>query len=175
MVFKTAHIAGRERATLVRFEMLPSRYSPPLTTFFSRADWDLGRPPRKGTDAAREHFYRYTQRHCMLFPDRSPAEVVERLKLMFRYNALKVNGVVSGLYRIIARRFFINSGGSSLPVVVRSLGLSVVSHCSLFFGYHLSYAYHVCEGAASGNSARPIQNDSNARGLSWSFSKGVPG
>ncbi|CAM9289903.1 unnamed protein product, partial [Ectocarpus sp. 12 AP-2014] len=51
--------------------------------------WDLGRPPRRGVHAEREHFLRYTQRHCLLFPRRSPAEVIARLKLMFRYNTLK--------------------------------------------------------------------------------------
>lgn len=105
-----------------------SRFSPPCrNVFFSRSDWDLGRPPRKGADAAREHFYRYTQRHCMVFPDRSPADVVERLKLMFRYNALKVNGAVGRLHRVLAQTFFwyYQRRELSLPAVgARAVGLS---------------------------------------------------
>lgn len=61
-----------------------------MTACFCRADWDLGRPPRRGAGAIREHFHRYTRLHCMMFPNRSPAQVVDRLKLMFRYNAMKV-------------------------------------------------------------------------------------
>lgn len=57
-------------------------------------DWELGRPPRRGAGAEREHFFRYTQRHCMVYPNRSPHEVIERLKLMFRYNGMKVRYVV---------------------------------------------------------------------------------
>ncbi|CAM9731838.1 unnamed protein product [Ascophyllum nodosum] len=51
--------------------------------------WEIGRPPRRGVGAAREHFHRYSQRHCMLFPHRSPKEVEKRLKVMFRCNAMK--------------------------------------------------------------------------------------
>ena len=61
-----------------------------LLTQLDFLDWELGRPPRRGAGVEREHFFRYTQRHCMVYPNRSPHEVIERLKLMFRYNGMKV-------------------------------------------------------------------------------------
>lgn len=66
------------------------RRFPHLFSGKSQPDWEFGRPPRRGTEAAREHFHRYADRHCMMYSHRSPAEVIARLKLMFRYNALKV-------------------------------------------------------------------------------------
>ncbi|CAM9457928.1 unnamed protein product [Ectocarpus fasciculatus] len=68
--------------------------------------WDLGRPPRRGVHAEREHFFRYTQRHCLLFPHRSPAEVIARLKLMFRYNTLKEPNEREHWLKLNARRGF---------------------------------------------------------------------
>ncbi|CAM9695550.1 unnamed protein product [Scytosiphon promiscuus] len=68
--------------------------------------WELGRPSRRGVDAEREHFLRYTQRHCMVFPHRSRAEVVERLKLMFRYNSMKEPHEREHWLKLRARRGF---------------------------------------------------------------------
>lgn len=76
---------GQECSALLRTSLTFSSLD-----FVLCPDWDLGRPPRRGAGAEREHFFRYTQRHCMVYPNRSPAEVIDRLKLMFRYNAMKV-------------------------------------------------------------------------------------
>ncbi|CAM9656287.1 unnamed protein product [Ectocarpus sp. 4 AP-2014] len=68
--------------------------------------WDLGRPPHRGVHAEREHFFRYTQRHCLLFPRRSPAEVIARLKLMFRHNTLKEPNEREHWLKLNAKRGF---------------------------------------------------------------------
>lgn len=74
----------------------PTRAALRFPRLVPRADWDLGRPPRRGAGAVRDHFNCYTQRHCLIFPYRKPAEVVQRLKTMFRYNMMKVSDPKAG-------------------------------------------------------------------------------
>ncbi|CAN0325698.1 unnamed protein product, partial [Discosporangium mesarthrocarpum] len=52
---------------------------------------ELGRPARRGADALSELLGQFSRRHCLLFPRRTPWEVGERLRTMFRRNTFKAS------------------------------------------------------------------------------------